>query len=164
MGIPLNIDWQQILLHLFNFVLLFGILYFLLYNPVKKFMDQRMDYYKKLDDEANENLKNAEAVKKEYLDKLAAADQEIMDKKEEAYQAFENVRTKKIKEAQEEADRIIFDARANGKKERDKMIDEAQTEIVNLVVNAAEKLSVNSVTADTYDLFLNTVKGSGKDA
>ena len=39
-----------------------------------------------------------------------------MDKKEEAYQAFENVRTKKIKEAQEEADRIIFDARANSAK------------------------------------------------
>ena len=24
MGVPLNIDWQQILLHLFNFVLLAG--------------------------------------------------------------------------------------------------------------------------------------------
>ena len=37
-GIPLNIDWRQILLHLLNLVILFLILYFLLYNPVKKFM------------------------------------------------------------------------------------------------------------------------------
>ena len=30
MNIPLNIDWQQILLHLMNFVILAGGLYFLL--------------------------------------------------------------------------------------------------------------------------------------
>lgn len=36
MNMPLNMDWQQILLHLLNFVILFAILYFLLYEPVKK--------------------------------------------------------------------------------------------------------------------------------
>lgn len=41
MNLPLNIDWQQILLHAFNFVLLFAILYFLLYKPVKDFMEKR---------------------------------------------------------------------------------------------------------------------------
>ncbi len=50
---PLNIDWQQILLHLLNFVILFAILYFLLYKPIKDFMQKRMDYYKSLYDEAN---------------------------------------------------------------------------------------------------------------
>ena len=41
MGVPLNIDWQQILLHLLNFSILAGGLYFLLYNPVKKFIAGR---------------------------------------------------------------------------------------------------------------------------
>ena len=50
MNVPLNIDWQQILLHLLNFVILFAILYFLLYDPVKKFMDKRCEYYKNIDD------------------------------------------------------------------------------------------------------------------
>ena len=50
---PLNIDWQQILLHLLNFVILFAILYFLLYKPIKDFMQKRMDYYKSLYDEVN---------------------------------------------------------------------------------------------------------------
>ena len=39
MNIPLNIDWQQILLHLLNFVILAGGLYLLLYQPVKAFME-----------------------------------------------------------------------------------------------------------------------------
>ena len=38
---PLNINLQQILLHALNFVILFGAMYFLLYKPVKSFMDSR---------------------------------------------------------------------------------------------------------------------------
>ena len=47
MNIPLNIDWQQILLHLLNFVILAGGLYLLLYKPVKTFMEKRQQYYPK---------------------------------------------------------------------------------------------------------------------
>ena len=56
MNIPLNIDWQQILLHLFNFSILLAGLYLLLYKPVKDFMDKRTAYYKQLDDETKEKL------------------------------------------------------------------------------------------------------------
>ena len=38
MNLPLNIDFQQIALHLLNFVILAGGLYLLLYNPLKNFM------------------------------------------------------------------------------------------------------------------------------
>ena len=56
MGIPLNIDWQHILLHVFNFVILVGGLYFLLYNPIRKFIAKREEHYRKLDEEANAKL------------------------------------------------------------------------------------------------------------
>ena len=56
MGVPLNIDWQQILLHLFNFLILFGGLYLLLYRPVKAFMDKRTAYYADMDAEAKRKL------------------------------------------------------------------------------------------------------------
>ena len=56
MNIPLNIDWQQILLHLLNFAILAGGLYFLLYKPVKDFMDKRTAYYKEMDDQANARI------------------------------------------------------------------------------------------------------------
>ena len=49
MNIPLNIDWQQILLHLLNFVILAGGLYLLLYKPVKTFMEKRQQYYQEQD-------------------------------------------------------------------------------------------------------------------
>ena len=56
MEIPLNVDWQQILLHLFNFIILFGGLWLLLYKPVKNFMAKREAYYKDMDKAAAEKL------------------------------------------------------------------------------------------------------------
>ena len=82
---PLNIDWQQILLHLFNFVLLFAILYFLLYKPVKKFMDDRTAYYKDIEDKANENFAQSEKTNAEYTEKLEKAEDEIAEEKKQAY-------------------------------------------------------------------------------
>ena len=59
MNIPLNIDWQQIILHLLNFAILAGGLYFLLYHPVRKFMDQREEHYRQMENEAQQRLDQA---------------------------------------------------------------------------------------------------------
>lgn len=56
-AVPLNIDWQQILLHLLNFVILFAGLYLLLYKPVKAFMQKRREHYEKMDKDAEETSK-----------------------------------------------------------------------------------------------------------
>ena len=50
MNIPLNIDWQQILLHFFNFSILVGGLYLLLFKPMKDFMAKREQHYQAIDD------------------------------------------------------------------------------------------------------------------
>ena len=70
MKLPLNVDLQQILLHLFNVVLLFGILYFLLYKPIKDFMNKRTQYYKDMDDKAKADLEEADNTMKRSLPRL----------------------------------------------------------------------------------------------
>ena len=59
MQIPLNIDWQQILLHLFNFTILAGGLYLLLYRPVKNFIKKREEHYQSLDQAAQKDREEA---------------------------------------------------------------------------------------------------------
>ena len=88
-GVPLNLDWQQILLHLMNFVILFAILYFLLYKPVRNFMDKRKAAYQEMDDQANQNKQEAEELKAQYEQQLASADAEIAEKKQAAITAAE---------------------------------------------------------------------------
>lgn len=155
---PLNIDWQQILLHLFNFIVLFAILYFLLYKPVKQFMDKRTEYYKKLDEEAKQNLADAEKAKEEYARRLSAVDSEIAEIKEKERRELEEAKATRLKRAQEEADKIVRDAREDIEQERARMIKEAQTEISDCIVSATEKIVLQSSTSESYEQFLAAVE------
>ena len=151
---PLNIDWKQILLHLFNFVLLFAILFFLLYKPVKKFMDKRMQYYKDMDDDANKKLEDAEEMKKAYEEKLSAVDEEIAGKKRDADLLVEKERQETIDLAEKEAGAIIKKARADGEAEKKKIIDGARAEIVSMVTEACKK-AVSADPSAAMDGFLS---------
>ncbi len=163
MELPLNIDLQQILLHLFNFVVLFGILYFLLYKPVKDFMEKRTEYYKKLDDDAKAKLETAENTRNEYMKKLAKVDDEISEKKEAAFKEIEAENIIKIKQAEQQAEQILSETRQTLDRERAKMIKEAQNEISDMIVSATEKIVLQAGTSESFDQFLTTVERSGEN-
>ena len=76
-NLPLNIDLQQIFLHLLNFTILLAGLYFLLYEPVKKFMNKRTAYYEDLDRQAKEKMEEARRVRRSYEERLMEAEEEI---------------------------------------------------------------------------------------
>lgn len=160
---PLNIDWQQILLHLFNFIILFAILYFLLYKPVKQFMDKRTEYYKKLDDEANANLAESEKVKAEYTQRLSNAEAEIAESRKTAHKELAVSLDTRKKQAEEEASKIIADARIVAEREREKILREAQGEIADMVTTATEKIISGSDTTDAYDQFLAVTQRGEND-
>ena len=156
MNIPLNIDWQQILLHLLNFAILAGGLYLLLFKPVKAFMEKRESYYQNMDSEAKQKLQDAEALKDSYTRQLDSAAQEIAQKKADAQKAIEASRSEQLKAAKDEADRILQAARANTEREHDKMLRDAQKEMADLAVTAAEKLLLKG-EGSPYEQFLNAV-------
>lgn len=162
MGIPLNIDWQQILLHLFNFSILAGGLYFLLFKPIKDFMDKRTAYYKELDDKANAKLKDADAVKEEYDAKLANADEEISQKKKDSLAKTQAEADSRIAEAREQADKILTDAKADIEREHQKMLEQSKKEVADLAIEATRKLLEQSAK-DPYGTFLQNVDGGGSD-
>ena len=160
---PLNIDLQQIFLHLFNFVILFAVLYFLLYKPVKDFMEKRTEYYKKIDDEAKAKLADSEKIKTEYINKLAAADSEIFAAKEKARTEAKSSADAKIKNAEEEAGKIIADAKKNAEAQREKILCKAQSEVADMALCAAEKLATAASTSDSFDIFLAAAKRGVED-
>ena len=163
MDLPLNIDWQQILLHLFNFVLLFAILYFLLYKPVKDFMEKRTEYYKKLDDDAKANLEIAEKTKNDYAEKLANADVEISEKKETARREIEEESEVRIRQAEKKAEQILSEARQKSDIEHAKMIKEAQSEISDMIISATERIALQASTSESFEQFLTVVERSGEN-
>ena len=142
MNIPLNIDWQQILLHLLNFVILAGGLYLLLYKPVKTFMEKRQQYYQEQDAKAAKTLADAEKTAAEVRQQLKNADAAMQ---------------RQLSDARAQAEQILADAHAAAQREHDKLLSDAQKELKDLAVTATEKLVLQS-DGDAFDQFLDAAE------
>jgi len=169
----LGLNFTQILLHLFNFLLLFAILYFVLYKPVKNFMEKRQATYQQVDDEARENLRKSEETKASYETRMAEAETEISEMRAKAREEVSAKRDKQIQAANEEAEKIIREAKAEANREKENIIAEAQQEISEMVTDATEKLALKASAGEAFDQFLDavdlgdvaaTTSGSGSDA
>ena len=143
MNIPLNIDWQQILLHLFNFTLLAGGLYFLLFKPVKAFMEKRIAHYREMEDEAIKKVEEAKKIEAEYQERLNHVDEEVSERilKISTDAAEEANRT--IADAKKQKERILTEAREVAEREKQKALTDAKEEIVKLALLATKKMLNN---------------------
>ena len=150
---PLNNDFQQVLLHLLNFVILFGALYFLLYGPVKKFMEKREAEYRETDEKTKANLADSESAKAKYEAMLENAELEIEKRRSDAQKDADRSAQAVIDEAKVTADGIIKKARAEAQKEHDELISSARKEVAAAAVEMAEKI-VSESTLDSYDTFI----------
>lgn len=161
MNLPLNIDIRQILLHMLNFVILFGGLYFILYKPVKDFILKREKMYEDMDISAKNALKSAEDTKKDYEAKLKTADGEIQEMKAKAQEEAEASAGDIIKKAKAEADEILNKARTQAEYETRESLQHANSEISKIALSAAKKIVFES-TRDSFDAFLDNAKGDAK--
>lgn len=159
-GIPLNIDWQQIMLHLLNFTILFGALWVLLYKPVKDFIAGREKYYADIDQKAQDNLKASETERDEYKARISQLDQEIRAEKEKAREDIDKVTSQRIQEARDEAERILNDAKAEAERQKEKIITSAQKDISDMVTEATEKLALEQSASDAFDQFLDAAEST----
>ena len=160
---PLGIDFVQILLHMFNVLILFGGLYFILYGPVKKFMDEREEHYRKLDEEKNAALDEANKLKEEYNKQLQDSADQILVDKQTAAREIQELRRQKITEAQEEARRLIKKAENEAERRRGEIIAGAGEEISDLISEAADRLLLDGDTDHFYDAFLTEAERGGTD-
>lgn len=158
MNVPLNVDWQQILLHWLNLAILTGGLYFLLYKPVKQFVEKREAHYRELDQKAADKLKEAQQVKDEYDAMLAGAEEEIREARHKAQQAMQKSAGEQLKEAQAQAAHIVQEARAQAEQAKERAMKESQRELKKLATEAAEKMAFRPDT-DPFDQFLDLAEG-----
>ena len=155
---PLNIDWQQILLHWMNLAILTGGLYFILYKPVKQFMNKREEYYRELDRQAEDKLARAERVQAEYQAKLDGAEEEIREARAQAQQSAQQSVQEQLAQAKDQAEQIVAHARVEAEHNRDQIIKQSQRELKDLAARAAKKLAAHP-EADPFEKFLTLAEG-----
>ena len=158
---PLNIDWQQILLHLLNFAILAGGLYFLLYKPVKSFMAKREQHYKEMNDAAEVNRAEAAALRKATQEKYDAAVDEIVHMRTKASDEIEAEKQRLLGEARAEARRILETAGKTAEMRSKKALADSNDEIRAIAMEAVQKLLINDGNA--LDKFLDAAESEQRD-
>ncbi len=158
---PLNIDWQQILLHWMNLAILTGGLYFLLYKPVKKFMDEREAHYSAVEEQAQGKMREAQELFEQYRQKLDAAEEQAREIRAKAQQSAQEAAQAQRAEAEAKAKQIVAHALTEAESSREHVRLEAQHELRELAAAAAQKL-VFETEADPFDLFLDAAEGGMK--
>ena len=158
MNIPLNIDWQQILLHFFNFSILTGGLYLLLFKPVKDFMDKRKQTYEQMDAQARQARDEAQQLKTQAEESLAQLDKELVEKRSSAEKQAALYTQQQQQAARQQADKLLSDARAQAEQEGKRILAQANRDAVSLVESAMDKLA-DRQTGQAYDTFLAAAGG-----
>lgn len=154
---PLNINIQQILLHMLNVTVLFMILYFLLYRPVKEFIEKRTARYEEKEKQIADKMAEAEQLKEKYEKLLADAEIAADKIKEKAEAEAQEMMKEVLGRADREADRILQTARTGAQKEHDRMLQKAQEDISEMVTKAVGEIVFDN-SSDAFDDFLDTVE------
>ena len=158
-----DLDWQLLadscLMIIAIFVLFLALSYFL-FNPARKFLNDRKEKIRGELEEAKTSQEKAAELKEQYEAKLKDIDKEaediLSDARRRALQNEERI----VAQAKEEAGRILARARL----EKQKMSDEIKQEIVSVASVMAGKLVGASIdTARQNSLIEETLKEMGED-
>lgn len=141
-GLPLGLNFFEILIHMLNLAILIIGMRLLLYKPVKKFMDKRSQEYVKAEQESEQKKIEADNLKLQY-EKLV----------EDAHQNAISISKESQASAMIQADEIIEEAR----KEAQGILQRAEAELNNNEALQKEELS-NSVSELAVDMASKILK------
>lgn len=163
----LGIDIVQILLHMLNFVILFGGLALLVYKPVMKFLNDRRAHFEALEAQTAAAKEESDRLQEAYATRIHDAEAEIAALRQKAEREGAAVAKGYIDAAREKSAAIVTAAEQAAEMRRAQILDSAQTEIGELVLEAAQKLL--SDTADDerahalYDEFLRRAEADAAE-
>jgi F-type H+-transporting ATPase subunit b len=136
----LGINLPSLIAFLVNFLILFGLLGFLLYKPLLKMLDDRAAKVKEsleAADRMKEQAVKSEQAVKEQID-LARKEGQAMIA--QAAQAADRIKVEARDEARKETEAAIARARAEIQHEREETVDQLRRQFADIAMLAAEKV------------------------
>lgn len=147
-----------------NLVITFLILKKFLFKPVNKMIDDRQKEIDGLYDSANNAVREAEALKQDYTEKLRQA-QQTSDEIISSATADAGRRSDRIlREAKQEADAIREKAMTDIVREKKKALNDVKQEISSLAVDIAEKVVEKELNAKDQEALIEDFLRSVGDA
>jgi len=135
-----GIDWKLLIAQAVNFGVLFLALWFLLYKPVMKTLDERARKIAQGVEDAERATEKLAGADQEAAKVVATAEASATEALASAREAAATERARLVKEAEARAESISKDAEARSKEAAAKMLRDSEKEIARLSVLAAAKV------------------------
>ncbi len=153
---------DTILLAIAVFVL-FTLMSYLLFDPVRKMLEDRKERIGRDIAEAQESKVDAAALKAEYEAKLANVDKEADEILSEARRKALKNEARIVEEAREEAARILLRANEEAQLEKKRVLDEMKQEMISIASMMAGKAVAASIDTTIQDTLVEeTLKEIGE--
>ena len=136
----LGIDWKLFSAEIINFLILLGIIWWILYKYVFKIIEERQE---KIDDglkKSEEAEKVLNEAKNEKAEIIAEAREEAKKKIEKGIELGKVKKESIIEKAKREASSFLEKAKKNGIDEKEKIINSSKDEIAKMAILGAERI------------------------
>lgn len=140
-----HIDWKLVVAQLFNFAIVFGVLYWFALRPLAKLMSERGEKISKGLSDAETNQKLVEDAKKLYDAELARARKDAQALTATMEQEVAKKRASLVASASEEVNKMLDDGKKKLIEEKESVLKQAEKEIASLVVMSVEKVLAGSM-------------------
>ena len=161
-----DLDWQLVadsVLMIIAVFVLFLLMSYLLFNPARKFLNDRRDKIRGELETAKQNMEEADRLKQEYETKIKEIDKEAEAILGEARRKALDNEKQIVAEAKEEAARILERAHVEAELEKQKVADEVKREIIAVSALMAGKFVAATIdTAAQNRLIDETLKEMGE--
>ncbi|MGH7849351.1 MAG: hypothetical protein ACREOP_03555 [Thermodesulfobacteriota bacterium] len=147
-------NWQFVMEHAVNLVILLGVLVYFLKTPVKNFLVERRGTISHEIDTAQKIIGEAKSKYDEYAKKLQAIESEINNLKDTLGKQGESERAELLKQAAAASETIRKEARETIVLQTERARREIQNEVVNLALGNAEALIRQSLGDSDKERFV----------
>ncbi|MBN1642928.1 MAG: F0F1 ATP synthase subunit delta [Anaerolineae bacterium] len=150
----LNLDLPTVIFQVINFLVFFGLLYWLLFKPVTATIRQRrQEKERALRDLERE--RQAVAVQHAALDeRLSRLDEETASMIALAREQAEEERVRLLGEAREEVEHILVEAQADAYRIRSQAVDAFHSDLVDAILDVSGTVIRNTVPESVHDALI----------
>lgn len=143
--------------NIINIVVLYLLFKQFLYKPMTKFLKDRSDKIKKMQDEAKLDKEEAEKIKKEIEKSLKETNEKTQQLIKEAQDRAGSVYEEIVAKAREEAANIIEESHKETIADRERMLKELKSEIMDMVIDTTYKVMAVKLNPEEDKELINSI-------
>jgi F-type H+-transporting ATPase subunit b len=151
MGELLRPDLTTILFEAVNFLILAGLLYYLLFKPVTAQIEARREERERMRREAMADREEASQLREELEARLAHAEEEAAQIISEAEQEAEKTRQDLQENAEREAERILAEAHRDTRQMRQQSTEDFYEELLDAILGISAQMIRRAAPAELHD-------------